>query len=229
MDGKWQRAGTFGILLSILALAFQLVAAPMLRAADQTPAPSSGGEQPPGPSDDGPLDEDATAFADGRYTLTTRRGGTPELGVAVARGLHLPEAGGLADFTLSADVRFERGGGPAAATVRFRYQPEAGGGSGYLLSIDPFAAQVRLAAFEEGRQEILAPWATHPAAGVGAGTMRLRLEAAGPTIAVSLNGEEVLRTADDRFASGLVAVGAVTWSEPVTVTFENVAITVPGA
>ena len=213
------------VLLAILILG----ATPPLRAAEQTAPPASRGQQSPGPSDDGPPGESGTAFADGRYTIATRRGGTPNAGVAVARGLHLPDGDEVADFTLAADVRFERGGGPAAATVRFRYRPEAGGGTGYLLSIDPFAAQVRLAAFDEGRQDNLVPWTTHPAAGAGPGAMHLLLEVSGPTIAVSLDGQEVLRTVDDRFASGLIAVGAVTWSEPVTVTFENVALTVAGA
>jgi hypothetical protein len=161
------------------------------------------------------------------YSLATPRGGSPSTGVAVSRGLRMPDGGELGDFTLAADVRFERANGPAAFTARFRYQAEAGGGTGYLLSVDPFASQVRLSAFDSGRRRDLKPWAVHPAAGAGSATMRLVIRAIGPDLAIHLDGQEVVRVADDRYGSGLVALGAVTWSEPIAVTFENILVTTP--
>ncbi len=110
-------------------------------------------------------------------------------------------------------------------TIRFRYTPEAGGGSGYLLSIDPFAGQVRLVRFEEGRQYALVPWTGHPAAVTAAAPLHVDLTACGSEVAVALNGDEVLRTTDGWFDRGTIALGAVTWSEPVSVTFENVSLT----
>jgi hypothetical protein len=169
----------------------------------------------------------ATTLVDGRYTLNTRRGGSLSAGNAVARSLNLEGPDVVADFTLVADVHVDQVGGPAAATVRFRYQPEAGGGAGYLLSVDPFRGQVRLEGFDEGHREALTPWIDHPAAAVGSSTMRLMIRASGPTISASVDGQAVLRTVDARFADGMIVVGAVTWSDPITATFDNVLVTIP--
>jgi len=174
---------------------------------------------------DDPIVDDVAPILDGgRYVLSTQRGGTPSLGVAVARGLALDGSDELADFTLATNVSFERIQGPAAATVRFRYQPEAGGGTGYLVSVDPFGARARLEVFDEGRREPLTPWTILPR--TAAAPMRLALSAIGAEIGVSVDEQEILRVVDDRFRSGRIALGVVTWSEPVTATFDNVAVTV---
>jgi hypothetical protein len=179
-----------------------------------------------GPDDVGPAaDEPRSLLEDGRLTVATRRGGSPSLGVAVARVLPLPDREEIADFALLADARFDRADGPAALTARFRYRPEAGGGTGYLFSVDPFAAQVRLARFDEGQQDELVSWRSSPAAGFGHETVQLALRAVGPSIAVALGDTEVIRVTDDRYPSGLVALGAVTWSGPVDASFENVRLT----
>ena len=166
---------------------------------------------------------------EGRYTLQTVRGGSPSAGLTLARGLRTSPEIDLADFTLVTDVRFDQADGPAAATVRFRYQPEAGGGTGYLVSVDPFSGEVSFEAFDEAQRRRLAPPTMHPLAKVERGSMRLAIRAVGPTMTVSIDGQEILSVADERFASGLVALGVVTWSGPVTATFENVLVTVPAS
>ena len=63
-----------------------------------------------------------------RQVLRTPRGGTPEAGVAVARALRAPPEGEVGDFTLVADVQFEKIVGPSALTIRFRYEPRPAAG-----------------------------------------------------------------------------------------------------
>jgi hypothetical protein len=167
--------------------------------------------------------------AEGRYPLRTPRGGSPDAGLAVARGLRTSPETDLTDFALVADIRFDQADGPAAATVRFRYQPEAGGGTGYLLSVDPFSGEVSLSTFDEGQRRLLAPPRMHPLAKVERGSMRLAIRATGPDLSVSIDGQEILSLADDRYTSGQVALGVVTWSGPVTATFDNVLVTVPAS
>ena len=165
--------------------------------------------------------------AEGRYMLRTPRGAPAGAGLTLARGLRTSPETDLADFALVADVRFDEADGPAAATVRFRYQPEAGGGTGYLASVDPFSGEVALETFDEGQRTLLAPPTMHPLAKVQYGALRLAIRAVGPSLTVSIDGQEIVRVTDDRFAGGLVALGVVTWSGPVTATFDNVLVTVP--
>ncbi len=169
--------------------------------------------------------ESATTLANGQYTVQTLRGGSPGAGVAVARALTLADGPEVADFTLVADARFEQAEGSVAIQARFRYRPEAGGGSGYIVSYEPFEGRLRLAAFEEGRQQPLTEWVSHPAARSGFDTSRLMVRAVGPTIVVAVNGEELIREEDTRYTSGSVIIGAVTWSAPATATFDNVLVT----
>jgi hypothetical protein len=162
-----------------------------------------------------------------RQIARTPRGGTPEGGVAVARALGTPPEGEVGDFTLVTDVQFERVLGPSALTIRFRYEPEAGGGTGYLLYVDPFGGTATLDSFDEGRRRPIVdkmPLAVLP---TEATTNRLVLHAEGPSIRVSLDGQTVLEATDDKFSGGLIAVGAVTWSDPVAVTFDHIQVTTP--
>jgi hypothetical protein len=94
---------------------------------------------------DGPL-------SDERRLIRVPRGGTPAGGVAAGRILGAPPDGIFSNFTLVTDVQFEQVVGPSALTIRFRYEPEAGGGTGYLLSMDPFGGTVSLDSFEEGQR-----------------------------------------------------------------------------
>jgi hypothetical protein len=168
-----------------------------------------------------------TSLANGRYRLSTPRGGTPELGVGASRGLPLTSEATPNDFTFVGDARFERTVQKAAITVRFRYTPEAGGGGAYVLQVDPFLGQFRLSTSEEGRQETVAPWTAHPAARGGTEPMRIVVRAVGPTITVRLNGEQVVQVDDDQYTNGLIVVGTVTWSEAVNATFDNILVTTP--
>jgi hypothetical protein len=174
-----------------------------------------------------PQSAGASSVAGGRYRVSGPRGGSPELGVAFERLLS-PSAGpGISDFTFVADARFEQPVSDAAITVRFRYTPEAGGGGGYFLAVKPFLGQFRVSTFEEGRREGVVPWTAHPAARGGTEPMRIVIRAVGPTITVHLNGEQVIQIDDDRYTDGLISIGTVTWSEAVTVTFDNVLVTAP--
>ncbi len=85
-----------------------------------------------------------------------------------------------------------------------------------------------LEAFDEGQRRLLVPPTMHPLAKVEHGSMRLGIRAVGPTLSISIEGQEILSVADERFGSGLVVLGVVTWSGPVTATFDNVLVTVPG-
>jgi hypothetical protein len=142
-----------------------------------------------------------------RQLVRTPRGGAPSAGVAVA------------------DVRFERIVGPSALTVRFRYEPEAGGGTGYILAIDPFGGVASLDSFDEGQRR---PMVTHrplPLMPSSEQPNRLILRASGPQITASLDGETILEANDDRYPRGLIAVGVVTWSDPAAVTFDHLQVT----
>jgi hypothetical protein len=133
----------------------------------------------------------------------------------------------LTDFQLVADVELDRIVGPSALTVRFRYEPEAGGGSGYLLQLDPFAGTASLETFEEGqRRTIVGDQPLGPMLGSD-GPARLVLTAEGSTIRATLDGQTILEAADGRYSRGLIVVGAVTWSDPVAVTFDHIQVTTP--
>jgi hypothetical protein len=162
-----------------------------------------------------------------RQLLRTPRGGTPAGGVAVARALRAPPEGEVGDFTLVADVQFEQILGPSALTVRFRYEPEAGGGTGYVLSINPFGGTATLDSFDEGQRKPVVAHAQLPVELTGERARRLVLQANGPSIRVSLDGQAVLEATDARYPRGLIAVGTVTWSDPVAVTFDHLQVSVP--
>ena len=162
-----------------------------------------------------------------RQIVRTPRGGTPQGGVAVARALGSPPDGIVSDFTLVADVQFEQVVGPSALTVRFRYEPEAGGGTGYVLSIDPFGGVVSLDSFEEGQRRPIVTHRPLPMMPTPDAPNRLILRAAGPNITASLDGQPILEATDSRYPRGLIAVGVVTWSDPVSVTFDHLQVTTP--
>lgn len=162
-----------------------------------------------------------------RRVLRTPRAGTPEGGVAVARNLGSPPEGMLTDFTLVADVKFEQILGASALTVRFHYEPEAGGGSGYLLAIDPVAGTALIDLFEQGKRGHLVGPVPLPVEMTADAPNRLVVQAQGPNISVSLDGQPVISASDIRYPRGLVIVGAVTWSDPVAVTFDHLLVTAP--
>jgi len=162
-----------------------------------------------------------------RQLIRVPRGATPATGVAASRILGTPPEGVFSDFALVADVQFEKIVGPSALTVRFRYEPEAGGGTGYLLSVDPFGGTATLDTFEEGQRHTLVKDAPLGAMPTSEGANRLVLTANGAAIRATLDGETIVETSDSRFGRGLVAVGAVTWSDPVAVTFDHIQLTTP--
>ena len=108
-------------------------------------------------------------------------------------------------------------------------QPELpdGGGTGYVLEIDPFGGTASLDSFEEGQRRPIASKVTLPVVPDAVGARRLVLQAAGPSIKLSVDGETGLDVTDGRFSRGLIAVGVVTWSDPVAVTFDHIQLTGP--
>ena len=175
-----------------------------------------------------PLDLAATGPLTGeRQVLRTPRGGTREGGVAVARALRAPPEGEVGDFTLVTDVQFEKIVGPSALTIRFRYEPEAGGGTGYVLSLDPFGGTATLDSFDEGQRQTIVNDVAMSVVPNELRPMRLVLTASGPNLTVTLDGQPVLEASDVRYPRGLIAVGVVTWSDPVAVTFDHIQVTAP--
>jgi hypothetical protein len=158
--------------------------------------------------------------------ITTPRGGTPATGVANARALNTAARNDIGDFLLSAVVSLDGTEGPAAATIRFHFEPEAGGGSGYLFALDPRQWLVRLSTFEEGRQIVLVPWSPISVAKSG-DRVNVTLAVTGPNIVAHVNGEQTLVTQHDKFSRGRIVLGAVTWSEPVRATFGHVLVAAP--
>jgi len=216
---KLPLAGVYGVTVSGDASA----ASPgfQLRAAATTPAPVGRPVWPPLLSQsDGPLTGE-------RQVVRTPRGGTPQAGVAVARALGSPPDGMVSDFTFVSDVEFEQIVGPSALTVRFRYEPEAGGGTGYVMSLDPFGGVVSLDSFEEGQRRPIVTHRPLPMMPTSDQPNRLILKANGPNITATLDGQPILEATDSRFQHGLIAVGVVTWSDPVAVTFDHVQVTTP--
>ncbi len=59
------------------------------------------------------------------------------------------------------------------------------------------------------------------------GVSRTVVMCAGDVIRVNLNGRDVLEASDASLRAGRVAVGALTWGEPVEVRFDNVLVTRP--
>jgi len=169
----------------------------------------------------------ATSLVQGKYTVQTRQSGTPEGGVAVARVLILDSEAEADDFTLVADARIERATGSAAIQVRFRYRPEAGGGTGYILTVEPFEGRARLIDFDEGRQQPITGWVARPSLQANFDTFRLMIHAVGPLIVVRVNSEELFQIEDARYAAGVLTVGVVTFSAPVAASFDNVIVTAP--
>jgi hypothetical protein len=167
------------------------------------------------------------SLAGERQIARTPRGGTPTGGVAVARALRAPPEGEVGDFTMAADVQFEQILGPSALTVRFRYEPEAGGGTGYLLSLDPFGGTATLDSFDEGQRRPIVGHVPLSVTPTESAPNRLIVQADGPSIRVTLDGQPVLEARDDRYPRGLIVVGAVTWSDPVAVTFDHIQVTAP--
>jgi hypothetical protein len=138
-----------------------------------------------------------------------------------------PPDGAVGDFTLVTDVQFEHIVGPSALTVRFRYEPEAGGGSGYFLTVDPVAAEASLESFEEGRRRTIVAHARLPVEIESGSPRRLVLKATGADIVATLDGQNILSVSDSRYPRGLVAIGVVTWSEPTSVIFDHLLVTTP--
>jgi hypothetical protein len=167
------------------------------------------------------------ALPEERHLVRVPRGGTPSGGVAAGRILAAPPGGVFGDFTMVADVQFERVVGPSALTVRFRYEPEAGGGTGYVLSIDPFGNTVTLDGFDEGQRRSIVGQIPLPLTPTPDSPNRLVITAAGPSIRATLDGQPLLQVEDARFTRGLIAVGAVTWSDPMAVTFDHIQVTSP--
>lgn len=173
-------------------------------------------------------DAGSGSLASERRVMRTIRGavaGGP--GVGRQSTLGAPPSGMVGDFTLVSDVQFEQILGPSALTVRFRFEPEAGGGSGYLLTIEPIAGEASLESFEEGLRKAVVSHAKLPVELLAGSPRRLVLRAIGSEIAVTLDGQEVLSASDARYPRGLIAVGAVTWSDPAVVIFDHLLVTTP--
>jgi len=213
--------GTYGVRLTsadpTAAVSYRLLANV------ESDGPSPGIVWPPA------LTSESGSLVGERQVIRTPRGGTPEGGVALARALGAPPSAEVADFTLVADVSFERIVGPSALTVRFRYEPEAGGGSGYLLLLDPYAGEAYLDSFEEGQRHAVVPRTRMPLEILPSTPRRLMIRASGPEVVATLDGQEVLRATDGRYGRGLIAVGTVTWSEPVAVTFDHLLVLTPSS
>jgi hypothetical protein len=160
-----------------------------------------------------------------RMVVRTPRGGTPSAGLAIAQALGTPPDGAVGDFMLVAEVQFEKIVGASAMTVRFRYEPEAGGGTGYFMALDPVAGTATLDSFDEGQRTPIVSGVSLAVVPTSDAPSRLVLQANGPAITVTLDGQPVLDVADGRYSRGLIAVGAVTWSEPVAVLFDHIQVT----
>jgi hypothetical protein len=171
--------------------------------------------------------ESGTGLVNGQFITQLNRGGTPEIPQIHERRLNLANRSAVGDFVLAVDARLQRATGSAAVRIRFRYQPEAGGGTGYVISLEPFDGRVRLETFDEGQRVPLTNWITHPAARSNFDTARLIVQALGESISVSVNGEQLIQVEDARFPNGYLTIGAATWSEPITATFDNVLVTTP--
>jgi hypothetical protein len=170
----------------------------------------------------------SSTFSPEKRTVLTARGAVPGgPGLGRESVLGKPPDTAVGDFTLVADVHFEQIVGPSAITVRFRFEPEAGGGSGYFLALDPVAGEASLDSFEEGRRRTLIPHAPLPVELQAGSPRRLVLRAVGSEFTATLDGQPVLTATDSRYPRGLIAVGTFTWSEPTAVIFDHLLITKP--
>ncbi len=172
-------------------------------------------------------DEDATyRLEKGRLVIAMKRAGTrdePEAAYLYeAIPSHTPGLE-LADFTLSMDV-FVKGANEAGYQITFRVVDDL---NQYSLDVDVGSQEALLSKLIDGERTRITDWVAAPTVGDGKAN-RTVIRCVGPEIVVYLNGREVIRARDGTYAKGTdFGYGAVTWSAPVTVNFDNMLITTP--
>jgi hypothetical protein len=93
--------------------------------------------------------------------------------------------------------------------------------------MDPFANTATLDEFDEGQRRSIVGDVPLPVVPTPDSPNRLVLTAAGPTVRATIDGLPMLQIDDARFTRGLIAVGAVTWSDPMAVLFDHIQVTSP--
>ncbi|MFN8524499.1 MAG: hypothetical protein U0821_15485 [Chloroflexota bacterium] len=153
----------------------------------------------------------------GRYTIAMKAGGD----AAAPANAWAAWGQELTDFTLSVDTRASRGD-HAGYQVFFRQTDE---GNAYVLTVDLAEARARLTRVARG-EYASTPWRPVDVGSPG-DVVRTVIRCAGPDIRVNVNGATVIESRDETHARGRFALGAITWSVPATVQFDNVMVTTP--
>jgi hypothetical protein len=129
----------------------------------------------------------------------------------------------VTDFTMTLDAKLE-GGSYAGFEVYFRFvDPD----DYYLLIVDSSLGKAKLLKVQDGNVGRLSDWVSIPKF-AGPGVMnRTVIKATASNIRVNINGVDVVTAKDSSFAQGRVGFGAITWSEPADVAFNNLLVTTP--
>lgn len=94
------------------------------------------------------------------------------------------------------------------------------------MTVDDQEGQIGLAKQVDGVVDS-AGWVPTPVVNTHGGANRIVIRCFKEQILVYVNGEEVFEVYDDSFRSGRIGIGAISWSEPAVVNFDNLIATTP--
>jgi hypothetical protein len=131
----------------------------------------------------------------------------------------------LGDFTIVADSRVQASPGKNAGySIIFR---DDGNGNYYRFQVDTSTRETQLLRVDGGHRTELTDWAENDAIDNSGGVNRTTIRCQGKDLRVDVNGTELVHVQDGAHPSGTVSLGATTWSDPITVDFDNLLVTTP--
>ncbi|MFN8634799.1 MAG: protein kinase [Chloroflexota bacterium] len=128
----------------------------------------------------------------------------------------------LTDFTMTVDTRIVSGS-DAGASIFFRHVDDK---NTYQLGLDPKTASAQLWKISGGTITGTG-WKKSSNIDASGGVNRIVIRCFQDQILVNVNGDDVITLRDGTFRKGYVGIGALTYSDPATVTFDNILVTTP--
>ena len=159
-------------------------------------------------------DNDTASYAvrDGAYVIALKQ---PQFMARSSLG------GDYDNIAIDADVTFVSGPEESAAGIIFRYQDDD---NFYLFRIAEDSTY-SLAVYNGGQQHMLLDWTASPAINGAGQPNRLRLEAAGEQIQVSVNGELLGEANDSSLSAGEIGLAVSTFDQGGAVyQFDNLVV-----
>ena len=141
------------------------------------------------------------------------------------------------DFTMVTDIKLNAIGGHAGFAIGFRGQPRPAGDvladdqsdlqSAYLLLASTHDLRMTLLRLVDNKTDVLVPWTQVRSMRTSNGTNHVVIRSAGSLHIVNINGEEIVKIADERLHGRPVVLGALSYGEPIRVVFDNLLVTTP--